>query len=44
MFRVSSTSATRPVARVRYHSGVVEVTTMAPGSLMLCFPLASGTP
>src|SRR5215831_473766 len=32
MFRVSSTSATRPVARVRYHSGVVEVITRAPGA------------
>src|ERR1700684_2004032 len=31
MLRVSSTSATSPVALVRYHSGVDDVTTMAAG-------------
>ena len=44
MLRVSSTSATSPVARVRYHSGVDEVTTMAAGGSLRAASRAAAIP
>src|SRR5258707_12936230 len=51
MLAVSSTSATRPVARVRYQSGVEELITIAPGGTPAasrvtcrCLPFAYAAP